>query len=70
MTEDATMDNRARGKWIGNARAALFLMNGVSAQPLIEFSPRSIINGIQLPHEFKLYMDVMSRQLASNSSRE
>ena len=30
-------------------------------------SPRSIINGIQLPHE---YMDVMSRQLASNSSRE
>jgi len=31
-----SVDNRARGKWIGNARAALFLMNGVSAQPLIE----------------------------------
>jgi len=26
-----TMDYRARGSWIGNAHAALFLMYGVSA---------------------------------------
>ena len=39
------MDYRARGSWIGNARAALFLMYGVSAMPRHAFDAKQVTCG-------------------------
>ena len=46
-----TMDNRAStGNWIGNARATLFLMYGMSARPLIECGFRWFFVVPLVPH--------------------
>ena len=58
-----TMDNRARGSWIGNVRAVLFPMYGVSASPLKQGGLRAAPEVVHLFMSCPYYTNSKQRSL-------